>query len=691
MAGEAYYNTGTATVAANSKTVTGNGTNWLSAVGGLTAIKAGDKFGIHVGRPIIIASVDSNTQLTLEDNWPGPAQTNAAYKIELTNPDVIAVEAMRRLLGSLGSGVLYGLSQLPSTPSRLLGIDENGLTALLATIPNGQLPTRLQAMPTLVTATNALDNITETGWVRVSSANIATVNGPSGGGSGLCFTIVFDGNAAIQFYTTVTSATGAGRQWFRNKAGGTWTGWTQSLYGDVTNASNLLSGEVADAVLPQSLKNAGMLTAEVQFTDFAQLNSLSVVGATKTQSGNNLVLTATTNDPQILFNVNKAGNRTRYVALRYKRNSGTLDGTAYYTTSGHGASGSYIKKWTRDVLGQWNTVVLDMWELTAGGTDWKDNTVLTVRVDIAGSTGAEIELAWIGVYNDAPAISAQSSTTDMRAGVSMIVGAFGLGGTGTLLTNADNLNSLPVTTAFYRWGSTSTPANIPEPGSFTLLQMAFDVGDGAQIACNLSSNNTLWYRKQAGSSWTSWTRIDGDVSGPAVAIDNAPVGFSGTSGKSIKQITGPVAALHAVTGAANKLPYFTGAAAMATTDLTAFARTILDDTTGAQMFATMGATFSGTSAAGSAKLPSGLELKWGTSVNSLSDFRQLFPIAFANDCFVALPVNTFDYGGATDRFIGASTSNVDKNGFDIRARNITNGGGVAGQGNAPIRWFAMGY
>ena len=47
MAGEAYYNTGTATVAANSKTVTGNGTNWLSAVGGLTAIKAGDKFGIR--------------------------------------------------------------------------------------------------------------------------------------------------------------------------------------------------------------------------------------------------------------------------------------------------------------------------------------------------------------------------------------------------------------------------------------------------------------------------------------------------------------------------------------------------------------------------------------------------------------------------------------------------------------------
>ncbi|WP_174065404.1 pyocin knob domain-containing protein [Agrobacterium tumefaciens] len=177
MAGVAYYNTGTATVAVNSKTVTGTGTNWLSVVGGLTAIKAGDKFGIHVGRPIIIASVDSNTQLTLEDNWPGPAQTNAAYKIELTSPDVIAVEAMRRMLGSLSSGVLYGLSQLPSTPSKALTIDENGSAALadlsplgksliaalnssaaygaLGVIPNAQLPTRLQSFATRVSDWNS--------------------------------------------------------------------------------------------------------------------------------------------------------------------------------------------------------------------------------------------------------------------------------------------------------------------------------------------------------------------------------------------------------------------------------------------------------------------------------------------------------------------------------------------------------
>lgn len=182
MAGVAYYNTGTATVAVNSKTVTGTGTNWLSVVGGMTAIKAGDKFGIHVGRPIIIASVDSNTQLTLEDNWPGPAQTNAAYKIELTSPDVIAVEAMRRVLGSLSGGILYGVSQLTAAPNKALTIDENGAAALadlttfgksliaalnsstaygaLGVIPNAQLPDRLKSYPGYVADWN---NVRESG------------------------------------------------------------------------------------------------------------------------------------------------------------------------------------------------------------------------------------------------------------------------------------------------------------------------------------------------------------------------------------------------------------------------------------------------------------------------------------------------------------------------------------------------
>jgi len=112
MANTTWYGDGTATVAVGSRTVTGTDTGWLTEVAGLTPIKAGDKFGIHVGRPIVIESIDSDTQLTLADNWPGPAQTNTPYKVELTSPTIAAVEAMRRLLASLSNGNLDSLSEI---------------------------------------------------------------------------------------------------------------------------------------------------------------------------------------------------------------------------------------------------------------------------------------------------------------------------------------------------------------------------------------------------------------------------------------------------------------------------------------------------------------------------------------------------------------------------------------------------
>ncbi|QTK78334.1 hypothetical protein AT6N2_C0430 [Agrobacterium tumefaciens] len=112
MATVTWYGDGTATVAVGSRTVTGTNTGWLTEVAGLTPIKAGDKFGIHVGRPIVIEKIISNTELLLADDWPGPAQTDAPYKVELTSPTIAAVEAMRRLLASLSNGNLESLSEI---------------------------------------------------------------------------------------------------------------------------------------------------------------------------------------------------------------------------------------------------------------------------------------------------------------------------------------------------------------------------------------------------------------------------------------------------------------------------------------------------------------------------------------------------------------------------------------------------
>ncbi|WP_174020396.1 hypothetical protein G6L89_007245 [Agrobacterium fabrum] len=123
MANTTWYGDGTATVAVGSRTVTGTDTGWLTAVAGLTPIKVGDKFGIHVGRPIVIEQIISDTELLLADDWPGPAQTDAPYKIELTSPTIAAVEAMRRLLASLGNGNLESIAETSvGTDDLIIGI-----------------------------------------------------------------------------------------------------------------------------------------------------------------------------------------------------------------------------------------------------------------------------------------------------------------------------------------------------------------------------------------------------------------------------------------------------------------------------------------------------------------------------------------------------------------------------------------
>ena len=123
MANTTWYGDGTATVAVGSRTVTGTDTGWLTPVAGMTPIKAGDKYGIHVGRPIVIETIVSNTELLLADDWPGPAQTDAPYKIELTNPTIVAVETMRRLMLSLSGGNLSSIAETAvGTDDLLIGI-----------------------------------------------------------------------------------------------------------------------------------------------------------------------------------------------------------------------------------------------------------------------------------------------------------------------------------------------------------------------------------------------------------------------------------------------------------------------------------------------------------------------------------------------------------------------------------------
>lgn len=107
------YGVGTATIANGSLTVTGQGTYWRSDDPKLSPLRAGDLFGTHVGRPVRIEDVVSDTELLLAHAWPGDSQTTAPYEIQLTPRIVGAQEATRRLLASLSNGNLESFAELP--------------------------------------------------------------------------------------------------------------------------------------------------------------------------------------------------------------------------------------------------------------------------------------------------------------------------------------------------------------------------------------------------------------------------------------------------------------------------------------------------------------------------------------------------------------------------------------------------
>ncbi len=144
------------------------------------------------------------------------------------------------------------------------------------------------------------------------------------------------------------------------------------------------------------------------------------------------------------------------------------------------------------------------------------------------------------------------------------------------------------------------------------------------------------------------------------------------------------------TAEADRLPYLTGANGAGLTPITAFARSLLDDPNPASMAVTLGNVWSFLGN-GYCKLSFGLYLMWGNTSSTNPDYRVNFPTAFPGFVMYVNMINVYDYGGANNTFMAASTSNLNNSGFDARCRVIQNGGLVGPQSNLPLRWFAIGW
>jgi hypothetical protein len=163
------YNTGTSSVNANGTAVTGQGTSWLSS-----GVQAGDFYwaaGLHVR----IASVNSNTSLTLAYPWPGAGRSADAYEVQFTPDATRALVAARQVLDALTNGNLFSVANLQTSANKLAYYTGAGTAALADFRAKGR---------SVVAAANLSDLLNELGPVIGGPAPV-----PSAAGVGLA-----DGN-----------------------------------------------------------------------------------------------------------------------------------------------------------------------------------------------------------------------------------------------------------------------------------------------------------------------------------------------------------------------------------------------------------------------------------------------------------------------------------------------------------------
>lgn len=109
------YGVGTVSVSNGSKTVTGAGTSWLATLD-VGMLLAGHSSGGPIGGSLgVVASIDSDTQVTLRDAWAGTTLSGSAYgfwpmslsAIASANAHLAAVGVNQRLIVAVGNRAYY--------------------------------------------------------------------------------------------------------------------------------------------------------------------------------------------------------------------------------------------------------------------------------------------------------------------------------------------------------------------------------------------------------------------------------------------------------------------------------------------------------------------------------------------------------------------------------------------------------
>lgn len=140
-------------------------------------------------------------------------------------------------------------------------------------------------------------------------------------------------------------------------------------------------------------------------------------GATLSQGAGFIKITSTGTGPQLqsgtAATLSITGSLYSRVRARITRRAGAAtdwDGQLFYQTAGHGFAGTYraVAANPNLAVGQSAVVEWDMANLTAGGTDWVDNIITRLRLDLGNSNGGVFDVDWIAVGRVAPSASSRA-------------------------------------------------------------------------------------------------------------------------------------------------------------------------------------------------------------------------------------------------------------------------------------------
>lgn len=244
------------------------------------------------------------------------------------------------------------------------------------------------------------------------------------------------------------------------------------------------------------------------------------------------VWVTTAGDPHVATTINLAGRSVPKVRVRMRPTSASFswEGTLYYSTSGHGYSGSFYKTIAAPVGLAQNVWVIAEWDMTAltlGGTDWVDNTIISTRFDFSNLTGETWEIDWIafgdfgadpvGIRNIADNADPTGSNTAANItgqGALATSGFVALGSTVrlsdgvTVATNSLLLTSAGTAAGFAGQGALATLSAVGtvnvSANAISIVAAAYTAGTGGASA--------------VGDGWTNYQSITITTTGGPVLI-----------------------------------------------------------------------------------------------------------------------------------------------------------------------------